>query len=245
MRFALSAFLFLALPAAAQSTAGSFQAAWAALPPPGEEHPAEGEESQMWNDRVDGLGRAWGEWLLHQPTAGRLNLPQFPLPDGQPQPAIHQLAALGPCILYGLDIPVPCGTHTILALVEEAAGGPKLRILDIRNSNPKTDALGFRENLQVRLTRGPRLLIASTPPWCSSCWSRLEFRVLEPGEEAGQPRLLTSFEDGVYRCTEGPVASIRVRGERIRVDYQTYGSPERLFRPRHRSLRLTPPATRH
>ncbi|HTL97610.1 MAG TPA: hypothetical protein VL181_02285, partial [Holophagaceae bacterium] len=125
----------------------------------------------------------------------------------------------GAWILAGLEAPVPCGTHLFLALFKEAAGQWKLVLLDLHETRSEADPLGAREHVQTLLLDGPKVVIASTPPWCTSCWSVLHVRVEAPGADAESPSLLGHFEDSIYRCAdEGMLRMTPLKGG-IRLRY--------------------------
>jgi hypothetical protein len=187
---------------------------------------------------LEALGRAWGTWVTAQPVALRTSLPPGMEADRTGLPQVALRTRRGPWSLLGLEVPVPCGSHTFLALIEDTARGARLRLLDLRNPPREGDALGAREGVVTLLLSGGRVVTASTPPWCTSCWSRLDVRVLAPSGVPDAPRLLATFEDGVYRCADDGVVKLSAVNGAVNVDYTGHADPARIFRKRRHRLSL-------
>lgn len=230
--------LVLPLPLLAQSPREDLQRAWATY----QAQAPEGEPGYLpTSDLVpslEALGRAWAAWLLAQRDLGGVEA--HPLAGKAPErtPTVALRNQRGPWRLFGLEVPVPCGTHTILALTEDTPQGARLRLLDLRMPPREGDLLGAREGVVTLLLTGGRVVAASTPPWCTSCWSRLDVRALAPGETPEAPRVLASFEDGVYRCADDYVVKLTPVPGTIRVDYTGHADPETVFKKRRHLLKL-------
>ncbi len=148
---------------------------------------------------LDNLGAAWSAWAEAQGSAA-LKFPSLPASKDAASPSTRVLAHSGPWTLLGLEVPVPCGRNLFIALFKAEGGRWTLEMLDLHEPRNERDPLGARENAQVILLGGPKVVIVSTPPWCTSCWSVLHVRAMAPGADPGHPKILTHFEDSIYRC---------------------------------------------
>lgn len=109
-------------------------------------------------------------------------------------------------------------------------------MLDLHDPRGDNDPLGARENTQTLLLDGPKVVIASTPPWCSSCWSALHVRALAPGVDAMHPKVLAHFEDTIYRCADEDMLRMAPVKGGIRLRYEGAASPAGATAPRKKIL---------
>ena len=184
-------------------------------------------------DALDDMGTAWSAWLEAEGPAA-LKLPALPAPPSKEAgtPSSRVLGHRGPWTLMGLEVPVPCGSHLFLALFK--ANGPRwaLVMLDLHEARTKQDPVGARENAQTMLLEGPKVVIASMPPWCTSSWSELSLRVEVPGADALSPKVIAHFEDGAYRCADEPSLQLKPDRHGFNVRYMGWAGPDRIFAPR-------------
>lgn len=238
--------LLLACPLAllAETPAESFQQAWHQYADmdlagdPGKDLPT------GLGERIDVLGTAWASWVLGELEAGTpvQALDRRPLEgmstNAPHTPRLSVVAQQGPWLVLALDVPFPCGGHTLLALFKHCGTTWSLALLDARNPSHSKEDVGARENLQAFLI-GSTLVVASTPPWCTSCWSRIDVRMLAPGAGPEVPRILKSISLEAYRCAEPFVFRLtRTHGTTLRLDYFEWAGPEKVSRARHRLLRV-------
>ena len=168
---------------------------------------------------LDALGAAWSIWAKTQGPAA-LKLPTLPPAKDADPPSTRVLARHDSWVLLGLEVPVPCGSHTFMALYKTHGEAWALATRDLHEPRSGADPIGARENIQALLLNGPRIVIASTPPWCTSCWSVLHVRALTPGTDPDHSKLLAHFEDRVYRCADdGAFQMTPVKGG-IRLRYE-------------------------
>lgn len=170
------------------------------------EEGGKGQESGL-PPAMDELGRAWAAWLEGNGATPRsLPAPMAFLPSKEPDtlapPANLILAYRAPWTLMGLKVPAPCGSHLFLALFKTHGAHWTLTMLGLHEPRNGGDPLGARENVHALLLDGPIVVIASTPPWCTSCWSVLHVCALSPGARADHPKLIAHFEDTIYRCAD-------------------------------------------
>ena len=194
-------------------------------------------------DAMDELGRAWAAWVeWHGPNIAALPDPmsfqRSDEPDTLTPPASRILAYRGPWTLMGLEVPVPCGTHLFVALFKTKGPQWRLVMLDLHEPRTEHDSLGARENGQTLLLDGPKVVIASTPPWCTSCWSALQVRAFAPGSDPEHPRLLAHFEDSVYRCADDGAFEMTPVKEGVGLTYEGWGGPDKITRKHVRRLKV-------
>lgn len=184
---------------------------------------------------LDEVGRAWSAWALAGLQRGtsppRLVLPRLVVAEpatrsGGPSPAtparMKVAGRWGPSDpALPLELPVPCGAAASWPCSHRGAAGWEIRLLDLSNSAGPSDPLGARDNAQALLLSGPRVVVASTPPWC----------LLEPDRRAG----LASRSGG-----RSPARAV-LRGRRLPLRRPLCvqagaggagGPPPGLFRPR-------------
>ena len=184
---------------------------------------------------LDDLGSAWAAWAEAQGPAA-LKLPALVASD--PAPATQILGQRGQWILLGLEVPVPCGSHLFLSLFKEEKSRWKLTMLDLHESRSQADLLGARENVQTLLLDGPKVVVASTPPWCTSCWGLLRVRIEAPGTDAQHPAAMAHFEDTVYRCAEEDMLKMTPMKGGVRLRYEGAAHQGGAIRARQKMLRF-------
>ncbi|HET8715393.1 MAG TPA: hypothetical protein VFM16_06190 [Holophagaceae bacterium] len=184
---------------------------------------------------LDDVGSTWVAWVEAQESPST-KLPA--LPGADPAPSARLLGRRGPWILLGLQVPVPCGSHLFLALFREQPGHGKLVMLDLHEARSEADPLGAREHVQALLLEGPKVVVASTPPWCTSCWSTLHARVEAPGLDAQHPTVLTRFSDRIYRGADEDMLSMRPVKGGVRLRYQGMAGQDGTTVPRTEILRI-------
>ncbi|HEU4950745.1 MAG TPA: hypothetical protein VFT46_02280 [Holophagaceae bacterium] len=234
MRPALIAAPLIACTLAAQSPGQRFQEAWARYTTLEAAVDEDQDLPPGLPAALDDLGRAWAAWAEAQ-GATTLKLPA--LAGSAPAPSARTLGRRGEWTLLGLDVPVPCGSHRFLALFKEASGHWKLALLDLHEARSDRDPLGAREHVQAQLLEGPKVAVASTPPWCTSCWSVLHARVESPGSAIEDPKVLARLEDSVYRCADQGVIRMTPLPDGIRLRYAGMG-PEGTPSPRDKAIRV-------
>lgn len=178
---------------------------------------------------MDELGRAWAAWVERNgpvlaPLPGPMNFRRSNQPDTLTPPVNRVLAHRGPWTLVGLKVPAPCGSHLFIALLNANGAKWRLTMIDLHEPRDEQDPMGARDNAQALLLDGPRIVIASTPPWCTSCWSNLHVRVLAPGADTDHPKLLVRFEDTIYRCADEDMLRITPVRDGVRLAYEGMAS---------------------
>ncbi len=190
-------------------------------------------------DSMDGLGKAWAAWAATLgPSSG--NLPKFTptkAAAGSSTPSVQVLGKIDGWVLEGLSVPAPCGTHTFLALFRTKGSKWSLSMLDLHEVRTSTIPLGARENVQTLLLEGPKVAVASTPPWCISCWSAVDARVEAPSEQPESPVVLARLKDSLYRCAERPVIQLRTTKEGVEVRFQGWPGAEQVIGKKVRRLK--------
>jgi hypothetical protein len=195
-------------------------------------------------EAMDELGRAWAGWTeWHGPSIvplpAPMNFQRSDEPDTLTPPVNRVIAHRGPWLLMTLEVPAPCGTHLFVALfkAEDSQRRWKLAMLDLHEPRTAQDPLGAREDAQTLLLSDGKVVIASSPPWCTSCWSTLHARIEKPGTDTEHPKVLTTFEDGVDRCADNAFRMATVKGG-IRLRYEGMAGQDGTTVPRMRLLRV-------
>lgn len=194
-------------------------------------------------DAMDELGRAWAAWVEWRgpgsaPLPGAMNFRRSEEPDTLTPPINRTAGHYGPWTLVGLEVPAPCGTHLFVALFKTQGSRWRLVMLDLHEPRTDQDPLGAREGAQALLLKGPKVVIASTPPWCTSCWSRLHVRALAPGADAEHPKALAHFDDDIYRCADDGMLKVTPLKGGIRLRYEGATNPPGATAPRMETLRI-------
>lgn len=105
------------------------------------------------------------------------------------------------------SINLECGRDTSLYVFERKQSSWEL-VLD-SSANDCTAIDGARENLNYELstlhdTPSWYVLLAYSPPWCTSCWSTLYYEALRPSANPEQPSTVYAGRGEFYRCADEP-----------------------------------------
>jgi hypothetical protein len=100
---------------------------------------------------------------------------------------------------------ISCGEDSSLYVFEKKKNVWVLKLQ--REENNYADISGALQDLAYRVSPPDKqgdwfLLVASSHPWCTSCWNGVHYQILRPSDQPDQPHVVFEIERGFYRCAD-------------------------------------------
>lgn len=108
-----------------------------------------------------------------------------------------------------------CGDDTSLYIFSNTGG--RWDLLLAEESNDYDDVSGAQGSFQYAISPADEnheffVVTTNVNPWCTSNWQSLRYKVLRPGSDAYQPRIILSNKDTIY-LGRNPPYSLKLKGD--------------------------------
>jgi len=127
-------------------------------------------------------------------------------------------------LLASTTVSLPCGSDTSVYVFRRSRGG-YAPLLDLEaNGYRSIDAAQGGLRVFVAPGADPYLVTLEVPPWCTSCWLGLRYRVIRPGPNPETPKVLFARRVSAYDC--GADSTVRAFSDSFGLGYWDFTNAE-------------------